>query len=51
MRGLGLGLGFARQRAAAPRGAPRPPAGFILLTDADGAFLTDADGAYLMEAL
>ena len=29
----------------------RAPAGFILLTDADGAYLLDADGAYLMEAI
>jgi len=26
------------------------PAGFIFLTDSDGAILTDDDGAYLMEA-
>lgn len=28
-----------------------PPAGFVFLTDRDGAYLTDADGAYLIEAI
>lgn len=30
---------------------PVPPAGFVFLTDPDGAYLTDPDGAYLVETL
>lgn len=32
-------------------GLPVPPAGFVFLTDSDGAYLTDQDGAYLTEAM
>jgi hypothetical protein len=28
-----------------------PPAGYIFLTDADGAYLTDPDGFYLVERI
>ncbi|WP_296585756.1 hypothetical protein [Xanthobacter sp.] len=30
-------------------GGPRPPAGFVFITDTDGSFLMDSDGAYLVE--
>lgn len=32
-------------------GVLHPPAGYVLLTDFDGAYLLDDDGAYLMEPL
>ncbi len=43
--GLGIGIG---KRGFVPL---VPPAGFIFLTDADGALLTDADGFLLIEAI
>lgn len=30
-------------------GGPRPPAGYVFITDTDGSFLVDSDGAYLVE--
>lgn len=42
---LGLGLTTLKQGG----GVPRPPVGFVFLTDDDGAYELDDDGAYLLE--
>lgn len=48
---LNFGVGLIPSVTAALQGAGVvPPAGFIFLTDFDGAYLTDADGYYLVEA-
>lgn len=48
---LALGIpGFTSPLLGIPAG-PTPPAGYLFLTDPDGAILTDPDGAYLVEAI
>ena len=48
LRALTLGPMSLRPHARSKGGGA--PAGFVFLTDADGAILKDDDGAYLMEA-
>lgn len=44
-----ISISFSLTSIVGRSGGPRPPAGYVFLTDADGTLLKDADGAYLEE--